>query len=348
MTPETLASELRRRRCRASSLKRLQRVLTDWRAKHLLQKLTSRGRGYGRGKFNYWKQPNVLDRALLIFDLFASNEPADAVLIDIWLFGYDVSRNVIQAAWRDTWTKLEQPIRVRPAGAKRDDLMSSYAGKVARNIKQMTGMHGGDLELAIFEGCMLLTDERYQLDEISERTIWDAIRGIIIGKNLFGGRFNDQLAASRPPSLRQLAEKLRSSQSIGGMKSLISSASFVEIHNARETWVDLWSVISRFFGKRNRKMLRTNLTWDQHWRIVGGRHAVPAILSLVRQGHRTRIERTLMAIEDAFTKFYLARDLRELLMTGRLSPELTQLIGELIGIWESAAPVATPISPRVQ
>lgn len=348
MTPETLATELRRRRCRASSLKRLERVLTDWRAKHLLQKLTSRGRGYGRGKINYWKQPNVLDRALLIFDLFASNQPADAVLIDIWLFGYDVPRNVIQAAWRDTWTNLERPIRARSVSTNRDDLMSSYAGNVARNIRRMTGIGGVDVELAIFEGCMLLTDERYQLDEISERTIWDALRGIIIRKNLFGGQFNDQLATYRPADLRQSIKKFRSSQSIDGVRSLIASASFAELHNARETWVESWNVISRFFRKRNRKMFGTNLTWDQHWRIVGGRHAIPAILDWLRRGQQTRIEHTLTAIENAFAKFDLTRDVREFFSTGRPSPELTQLIANVIGIWEPATPVATPISPRVQ
>lgn len=306
-------------------------MLTDWRAKRLLEKLGSRGRGYGRGKVFFSTQSDVLKRAILIFDLFATNQPTDAVMLDIWLYGFDVPANRIKAAWQRLWTaKLETPIRARREGSARDDLIVHYTDQVSRNVRWATGLNGRELDRAISAITMLMVDERYEFDEDDKQAIKVVFRNLLKDERLLGGQLVTMDGFDPIP----LIMELRRWQSIQGVRRLIVSASYDDLRYARDVWLKGWRFFSRFVPRSHRKVPGTNLTWEQHWRIVAGRNAIPIILGLITKGHRTRIDRTIAAIETRFVNYELSKEAMAFLSNLIPNPELRAPIGVVMGIWD--------------
>lgn len=73
------------------------RRLTDWAQKGLLPSPRPRGRGQGRGKVYRWIEPDVLHRAIDVFELLDWHRRAQDLFLPLWVLGYDVPVTEVRA-----------------------------------------------------------------------------------------------------------------------------------------------------------------------------------------------------------------------------------------------------------
>jgi hypothetical protein len=96
------------------------RVLSDWRAKNLLPPLTRRGKGQGRGTHESWDQPDILDRAIAVYEFMRQHRRTETAHLRLWFAGFDVEPELVRAAWlqglgRDSiWIKRSSERRIDP------------------------------------------------------------------------------------------------------------------------------------------------------------------------------------------------------------------------------------------
>lgn len=94
--------------------------LTAWRQDGLLPPLASNGAGNGRAY--YWREPDILEQARMVFDELARHGRSDSTMIAIWLGGFEVPLPRLRRAWLHSHriagaTELQRatPISMRPA-----------------------------------------------------------------------------------------------------------------------------------------------------------------------------------------------------------------------------------------
>lgn len=330
MTPAEVAAQLVARGY-GDSQKRVERALTDWRAKHLMPALTKRGRGQGSGTLNYWPQIGVVDQAIAVYRIFAANQPADAVLIGIWLLGFEVPISEVPAAWlRLIDTKLEGRIFAKLAkGQIRADVMTDASQPGIRRASRMLDIKRLKIEIAALEVADMVFDPAYQFDEEANEVIAKSIEALIAEKQLFGVRSPN----TKKLDLRPIIDSFRASQSVDGMKNLISSSSHDDFLSARDLWLQIWQLVLKFLPGLRVEKPDQKLTDAQEWSIICGRHAIPAILQLLRSGHRPRVERTLSLIENAQDQLDLRGEVTKVLLNGEISPSFQPLISALAELW---------------
>ena len=88
------------------------RRLTDWRSKHLLPRLHSRGRGTGKGKHYFWTEPDILERALFVHEAFAHGATTKAILLALLWAGFSVPAKLTRQIWIKRLTFLERDPRI--------------------------------------------------------------------------------------------------------------------------------------------------------------------------------------------------------------------------------------------
>lgn len=335
MTPKDLAAELLRRGY-GKSQEGNERLLTDWRFKDLMPELISRGRGQGPGRLNFSTEADIVDRAIAIFDLFAANQPADAVLIALWLLEFDAPINRVRETWLRLWhSKLEARIPSEVMDTeKREDMISDLVDPVTQRMSRVTGVKRKDIASGILEAADVLLNSTYKFDEVAEQSLIDSVTAFVAKKNLFG----NLLPFMNEIDLRPTIGLLATSQSVDGVKDLISSASDNDLVYALQLWHDTWELLSKFLPHSQEKMPGLNLTRGQHWKIVGGRHAIPAFLYFINLGFGERIERTVSAIKTALGEFELIESATAALVTGKSNPNLKKLISDLSDIWDFSKP----------
>lgn len=64
------------------------RRLIDWVQKGLLPHPTPRGRGRGSGKIYEWHEPDILHRAIDVFELLEWHRRANNIVLPLWALGY--------------------------------------------------------------------------------------------------------------------------------------------------------------------------------------------------------------------------------------------------------------------
>jgi len=82
--------------------------LTIWRRKGLLPRLKSRGRGPKGGKDYFWKEDDVLERALLVYDALEHHVSAEDALLLLAHAGFDVDTKIARRTWIKRLTNLEK------------------------------------------------------------------------------------------------------------------------------------------------------------------------------------------------------------------------------------------------
>lgn len=73
------------------------RRLTDWTQKGLLPSPRPRGQGRGRGKVYRWQEPDILHRAIDVFELLEWHRRAQDLFLPLWVLGYDVPVTEVRA-----------------------------------------------------------------------------------------------------------------------------------------------------------------------------------------------------------------------------------------------------------
>lgn len=91
-TPDELVSELNELGYPVTK-----RRLTDWGQKGLLPPPHPRGRGQGRGKVYRWIEPDILHRAIDVFELLEWHRRAPDLFLPLWVLGYDVQHSKVRA-----------------------------------------------------------------------------------------------------------------------------------------------------------------------------------------------------------------------------------------------------------
>lgn len=118
--PEELVSEMQR-----LDYPITKRRLIDWIQKGLLPHPQSHGRGQGRGKVYEWSEPNILHRAIDVFELLEWHRRAAALFLPLWVLGYDVPLLEIRAGLQRLVDGLETGVETAvPRFGDRSDLVS--------------------------------------------------------------------------------------------------------------------------------------------------------------------------------------------------------------------------------
>jgi len=124
-TPETLTSEMQRLDYPVTK-----RRLIDWVQKGLLPHPTPRGRGRGPGKIYEWHEPNILHRAIDVFELLEWHRRAKDVVLPLWALGYAVPLDWVRPELQrraDTFAfMIEQAV---PIGGDRSDLVDDLVSE---------------------------------------------------------------------------------------------------------------------------------------------------------------------------------------------------------------------------
>ncbi|HEY4276067.1 MAG TPA: hypothetical protein VGM68_11315 [Rhizomicrobium sp.] len=100
--------------------------LSGWRKEGLLPPLASNGRGTGKGRSYYWKNPDILGHACTTFDLLKRYRRAEIVLWMLWVHGHQVPIPQFRRVWaartrsRPLWAvhPSTQHLEIPEAGAR--------------------------------------------------------------------------------------------------------------------------------------------------------------------------------------------------------------------------------------
>jgi hypothetical protein len=113
------------------------RVLTDWREKGYLPKLTPHGRGRGQGKIYGWPDSQVISQAILVDKLIGSRLKGNAVNFVLWCCGYDGPLAIIRQVLIADMQKKESDITGdRQSGDEREDHIFDQVLKYHRAAKR--------------------------------------------------------------------------------------------------------------------------------------------------------------------------------------------------------------------
>lgn len=123
LTEEDLIGVLWEKKIRMSK-----RVLTDWRQRHYLPRLRSKGLGRGQGKVYFWADDDVIVRAALVDELINEGFTGTKINMVLWLLGHDVPLYLIRERLQTGLDRFERTL----TGGKRG------AGEIEDQIGQFT------------------------------------------------------------------------------------------------------------------------------------------------------------------------------------------------------------------
>lgn len=167
LTEEGLIEALLEKKIRMSK-----RVLTDWRQRHYLPQLKSKGLGRGQGKVYFWADGDVIGRAALVDELLNEGFTGTRINMVLWLLGHDVPLYLIRERLQ---TGIERFERVLTGGKRGtgeiEDQIGQFASdyfSVARRLKKrypelQLPTDGSQEELEMFAN--LLANPNYNLQD---------------------------------------------------------------------------------------------------------------------------------------------------------------------------------------
>lgn len=130
-TPEVLTAEMQRLDYPVTK-----RRLIDWVQKELLPHPMPRGRGRGPGKIYEWHEPDILHRAIDVFELLVWHRRAKDVVLPLWALGYAMPLDRVRPELHrraDTVAVLiDQAI---PVGGDRADLVGDLADETETRFR---------------------------------------------------------------------------------------------------------------------------------------------------------------------------------------------------------------------
>jgi hypothetical protein len=83
---------------------------------------------HGQGTHEYWKQADILDRAIAVCEFLRHHRRTETALLNLWFAGFDVEPKLVRAAWlkglgrHSAWIKRKSESRLDP-----DALFSNMA-----------------------------------------------------------------------------------------------------------------------------------------------------------------------------------------------------------------------------
>jgi len=135
LTEEGLIEALLEKRIRMSK-----RVLTDWRRRHYLPQLKSKGLGRGQGKIYFWADGDVIGRAALVDELLSEGFTGTRINMVLWLLGHDVPLYLIRERLQTGLDRFERVLTGGKRGASEiEDQIGQFASdyfSVARRLKK--------------------------------------------------------------------------------------------------------------------------------------------------------------------------------------------------------------------
>jgi hypothetical protein len=108
--------------------------LAAWRKDGLLPPLASTGTGTGRAY--YWREPDILRHAEIVYDGLARHGRAELVTIALWLRGFAVALPKFKRAWQSCLKTRKPPgIRRPPVG---QGVIPSFGGNLSGLLLEVT------------------------------------------------------------------------------------------------------------------------------------------------------------------------------------------------------------------
>lgn len=250
-TPEQLLRELDRLGCPVTL-----RVLTDWRQKGLLPRLSRRGRGQGRGAEWYWTHGDIVDRATTIYEIFEVKWRADFALKALWFSGFDVDLKLIRRVWTKTLkhtlkvtfgiTDIEQHrqpsnSRMNYQAEELEERYAKQARSLARGLSKAKSVNIDDAEhvVSIIMGLFVIPEFKEDVDlSAVEAVLRVLFKSDDIGKFLH--RFAEQ------EKLKSLISEIQSHVFLVSSIDFINSVSDQEFIEAHTLWKSFMTSVDAF------------------------------------------------------------------------------------------------------
>jgi hypothetical protein len=231
------------------------RILTDWRRKHYLPPLQSKGLGRGQGKTYFWPDVGVIDRAALVDELLCEGFRGTRVNVVLWLFGYDVPLYVVRERLQTGLEKFERVLTGgnRTAGEIEDNIsqfVSNYFGIAGRLNGRFPGLglptHQRPEEMEMFFN--LLVNPGYDLHDAPFE------EGALAAAERSKAEAEDQSVGSTEEPAKSLEELrvqwsfFRQCFSLPKLKAALAWAGDVELLRAREDVCGIFRAVGKLLG----------------------------------------------------------------------------------------------------
>jgi hypothetical protein len=293
-TPDTLSAAMDQLGCPVTK-----RRLIDWVQKGLLPHPRPRGRGQGRGKVYQWTEPDILHRAIDVYELLAWHRRAADLFLPLWVLGYDVPSVEVQAALRRFVDGLDAGLDAAvPRFGDRSDLVSDLLADAQEQLPQQAGA----LPLPVLEAFL----QAVVAPDVKE---WEWLLDELESALVAGG---EPVGWPDPQGAAALVSFVRAQLSVSRLREVVATASdaeLVQIH------YDLQRVV-----RVARAVADVGLAVDP-WVVIRvlahlGTWGAVVDLALRRAGHGPMVEHGVDQFGDAC---------RRLLTDPRLRWELQQL-----------------------
>ncbi len=144
-----------------------ERTLTDWRQKHLLPPLKTRGLGRAKGTIQAWDIEEILPQAFALHFYLKRYSRAEAALLNLWLAGFEVPVEKARKQWLKNieWRrhKNKKLSEKHPKGEY--GLFNSWAKQI---LRRLTAKRTPQSELVKEFAVELLNstyNEKYEIDD---------------------------------------------------------------------------------------------------------------------------------------------------------------------------------------
>jgi hypothetical protein len=263
--------------------------MTAWRSWGLLPPLVGGSHGRGRGRKYFWRDPEVLDRAVTADWLLARRSRTDYALVGLWYAGFRVDPRKGHAALLREAQRVQASI---VAGARRYrsnteiDRLGDMAATIARHLavqqswdvvgKQAMSDFLADL-LPAFAGLETLGAE-----------VMDPLQ-VVLGR--MAPAMGEEASEILAEPLLALATALSPPNRVRALKA----ASLRDLQRAHRYWRAAISLMARIMDQMPNGTLSVGLKEWCHFSVfLGGMGAFELLLSMVSRGDDPRLRATFL------------------------------------------------------
>jgi hypothetical protein len=320
------------------------RRLTDWRSKGLLPPLASRGQGKGRGKINFWNEPDILVRAQFVHHAFAHGATAEIVMLSLVHAGFDVAPKKARRTWIKYLATLEKlgESRIEPGESPRDafwDQAVQMAPKLSEQgnvLKDIIEPLTAEALLTIYarRGFRQSPEDLGNTTEAANQYLtatMEASRYSNIAAPLLDERF-----------VSRVFELLRQGLSVTATKELIKGTTIVQFDQAISATRQIVRVIEVFYATQlaGHTSAAPLLEVRMLFRAIMGPPLTALFLQLFGEGYERKLRKSLFLLE-AFICSCEADPGRKIdLQNPQIPQELQRvmngLFSDLKGIWRDS------------
>lgn len=302
LTEEELIKALWEKKIRMSK-----RVLTDWRRRHYLPQLRSKGLGRGQGKVYFWSDSDVIGRASLIDELLSKGFTGTRINMVLWLLGHDVPLYLIRERLHTGLDRFERALTGGKRGAGDiEDQIGQFASdyfSIAKRLKNrypelQLPTDGSQEELEMFTN--LLANPYYDLHdapfEEGARAAAERLRSDEVEERGTGA----QGSIKSDDDLRAQWDLFRRFLSLPKLKAALAWAGDVELLKARADVCGIFTSVGKLLSgvpeAEQLKPMRLNAVYTL------GSAMVLIDLSVRHSGLAAMIESSLIKLQQHLAK----------------------------------------------